>query len=399
MTRRWISAAWQGINISTKYKVEVVSVTLLDVLVDVPDPRRSEGKRHPLPHVLLFCILANLCGAHTYTRMAAFIRRHFKLLTQHFPCAMKAPISKSQLRDLLASLCPEGLEAAFRIHAAALEAAALVAKGIDEKITAVDGRTLKGSADLATNQRMKQMLSMFGAVGRIILAHVDIDQKTNEIPAAQELILALGLKDRLYTFDAMHCQVKTFEAANAVGSHVLVQVKDNQEGLAEAVEKLAATNSPVQVCETTDRIERGRQETRRVEMFGAGPWLGLERWEPHARVALRVTRIVRKRVPGCYWRWETTVETSWYVTNRLRRRVTYYAKAIREHWGIENRNHRVRDGSMGEDASKIRVNPGIVARIKSFALNLGRANGIVNIQHGFWLNLQDVASVCAMKGV
>ena len=99
-----------------------MSVTLLDVLGDVPDPRRAEGKRHPLPHVLLFCILANLCGAHTYKRMAAFIRRHFKLLKKHFPCDMKAPIGKSQLRDLLASLCPKGLEAAFRIHAAALEA-------------------------------------------------------------------------------------------------------------------------------------------------------------------------------------------------------------------------------------------------------------------------------------
>jgi len=217
--------------------------------------------------------------------------------------------------------------------------------------------------------------------------------------AAQDLILKLGLKDRLYTFDALHCQVKTFEAANAVGSHVLVQVKDNQEGLLEAVEGLAITTSPVQTCEATDKVQRGRQETRRVEMFDAGPRLGLERWEPHARVALRVTRSVCKRQPGTWWRYETTVEISWYVTNRVNRRVAFYAKSIRGHWGIENHNHRVRDGSMGEDASKIRINPGIAARLKSFALNLGRTNGIDNIQHGFWLNLQDVASVCTMKGV
>jgi hypothetical protein len=141
-----------------------------------------------------------------------------------------------------------------------------------------------------------------------------------------------------------------------------VQVNDNQEGLVEAVERLAVTNLPVQTCETTDKLERGRQETRRVEMFEAGPRLGLEGWESHARVALRVTRTVRERVPGAWWRWETTVTTSWYVTD--------YAKAIRGHWGIENHNHRVRDGSMGEDASKIRVNPGTAARLKSFALNL-----------------------------
>jgi hypothetical protein len=149
-----------------------MAVTLLDVLVDIPDPRRAEGKRHPLPQVLLFCILGNLCGAHSYKRMAAFIRKHFQVLKAHFPCDMKAPISKSQLRDLLASLCPKGFEAAFRIHAASLDADALVGKGIDEKMTAIDGKTLKGSADTATNQRMKQILSLFGTVGRIILAHV-----------------------------------------------------------------------------------------------------------------------------------------------------------------------------------------------------------------------------------
>ena len=137
-------------------------------------------------------------------------------------------------------------------------------KGIDEKIAAVDGKTMKGSADMATNQRMKQILSVFGTVGRVILAHVEIDQKTNEIPAAQELILALGLKDRLYTFDAMHCQVKTFEAAIAVGSHVLVQVKDNQEGLVDAVESIRSHElaSPDQRNYRQDRARQGGDAAR-----------------------------------------------------------------------------------------------------------------------------------------
>ncbi len=36
---------------------------LLDVLADVPDPRRAEGKLYKLPHVLLFSILAIVTGA------------------------------------------------------------------------------------------------------------------------------------------------------------------------------------------------------------------------------------------------------------------------------------------------------------------------------------------------
>jgi hypothetical protein len=39
---------------------------LLDVLADVPDPRRAEGKLYKLPHVLLFSILAIVAGCNSY---------------------------------------------------------------------------------------------------------------------------------------------------------------------------------------------------------------------------------------------------------------------------------------------------------------------------------------------
>jgi len=57
------------------------------------------------------------------------------------------------------------------------------------------------------------------------------------------------------------------------------------------------------------------------------------------------------------------------------------AKAIRHHWHIENRSHYVRDGSFAEDASRIRRNPGIFARLRSFAANILRFNGIHNISY------------------
>jgi predicted transposase YbfD/YdcC len=37
-----------------------------------------------------------------------------------------------------------------------------------------------------------------------------VDEKSNEIPAAQQMIEALGLEGRLFTLDAMHCQKKPF---------------------------------------------------------------------------------------------------------------------------------------------------------------------------------------------
>ena len=43
---------------------------------------------------------------------------------------------------------------------------------------------------------------------QIILAHQDIDEKTNEIPTAQRLMKELGIRNCTFTFDAMNCQKK-----------------------------------------------------------------------------------------------------------------------------------------------------------------------------------------------
>ena len=55
------------------------------------------------------------------------------------------------------------------------------------------------------------------------------------------------------------------------------------------------------------------------------------------------------------------------------------AEAIRGHWSIENRSHYVRDGSFAEDASRIRCNPGIFARLRSFAANILRFDNVRNV--------------------
>ena len=60
--------------------------------------------------------------------------------------------------------------------------------------------------------------------------------------------------------------------------------------------------------------------------------------------------------------------------------------AIRAHWGIENRHHYPRDVTMGEDACRVRKNPGILARIRSFAANIMRANNVANMTDARYRN-------------
>jgi predicted transposase YbfD/YdcC len=63
-----------------------------------------------------------------------------------------------------------------------------------------------------------------------------------------------------------------------------------------------------------------------------------------------------------------------------------FNQLIRDHWGVENRVHHVRDTRLQEDASRIRRNPSIFALLRSFALNLMRFNGIENISQALYDN-------------
>jgi hypothetical protein len=41
---------------------------------------------------------------------------------------------------------------------------------------------------------------------------------------------------------------------------------------------------------------------------------------------------------------------------------------------VENTSHHSRDVTLGEDRSRIRTNPGVFARLRSFAFNILKAN-------------------------
>ena len=76
------------------------------------------------------------------------------------------------------------------------------------------------------------------------------------------------------------------------------------------------------------------------------------------------------------------------------------ADAIRKHWGVETTSHDSRDVSMAEDASRIRINPGVFARIRSFACNILKANKSATLpQDRFRAALAGIDSLLELTGV
>jgi len=185
---------------------------LLDCLKTIVDPRRPQGRLYPMAPLLFVSVLAVLAGADSYRKIARFILAHRLRLNAWLGLKWKRAPAHTAVRYAFVKLSPEAVEAAFRAYSAALAAQS---KWPAEDCIAIDGKALKGSFDAMADQRAAQVLSAFTHAQQIILGHIPIAEKSNEIPAAQKLIEELGLKGRVFTLDAEHCQKKLSRSLEA----------------------------------------------------------------------------------------------------------------------------------------------------------------------------------------
>ena len=177
----------------------------LTLLAEIEDPRRAEGKLYRLPYVVLLAILAIVAGANSYRTIHSFIDVHLARLRDVFGLKWRRAPAYTTIRGILRQLDAASVEAAFRRHAAALNDAARIE---GQRHVAIDGKSLRHSFDNFLDQRAAHMLSAFAADTALVLAHLDCDDKSNEIPAVQTLLGTLGLAGAVVTVDVMHCQKK-----------------------------------------------------------------------------------------------------------------------------------------------------------------------------------------------
>ena len=177
----------------------------LSLLATIPDPRRAEGKVYQLSHVLLFSVFAVLSGANSYRAICTYVKAHRAALNKAFEIKWKRAPAHTAIRYILQGLMARDVETVFREHAADLN---LAPAGAGARVIAFDGKTLKGSFDNFNDIKAKQVLTAFAVDTALVLAHIEIDEKSNEIPAVQKLLEELDLAGHIVTCDAMHCQKK-----------------------------------------------------------------------------------------------------------------------------------------------------------------------------------------------
>ena len=367
---------------------------LLDFLFKVEDFRRKQGQQYDVGHVLYFSILAILSGAHSYRKIYQFIKRYFKKFKKKYGVKWKRYPSYNTIRNIITGINKSSLELIFRQHAKELSKE-LFEEGKDLHLS-FDGKVVRGSFDHFKEEKAIQVLSIFCSSNDIILAHEEVSRKTNEIPVAQKLIPALKFESAIYTCDALNCQEETVKSVIKAKGSLIVQVKDNQKKLLGKCKKISKNESVIDQNISETEKAHGRIETRTCTIHEATNIIHNGKWSD-IKTIIKIERdtLVLDTKKN---EWIDRSETSYYIaTNELTAKE--YNIIIREHWGIENKNHNVRDGAMKEDSSRIRKNPLNMVKLRSFALNLMRYNSVKNIEREMFDNVLNINKLLRYKAI
>ena len=79
-------------------------------------------------------------------------------------------------------------------------------------IIAVDGKAICSTGKSGNPHSALQILSAYLTESGVVLAQETIHEKSNEIPAFQQMLTYLDVQGKTVTADAMHCQRRTSEA-------------------------------------------------------------------------------------------------------------------------------------------------------------------------------------------
>src|SRR5579875_1525317 len=112
---------------------------LIAAVAQVPDPRRRQGRRYPLPFLLGALILAVLCNCNTLEAVGQWCAEQHPLLAAHFPAQRFHTPTGALYRRLLPRRSVVHLEAAL-----AAWVGASVHTDADAAV-ALDGKTVRGA--------------------------------------------------------------------------------------------------------------------------------------------------------------------------------------------------------------------------------------------------------------
>jgi predicted transposase YbfD/YdcC len=362
--------------------------TLIDAVKDVPDPRRARGKRYAWSFLLTLVAAGVASGQQTGHAIAHWVTLHApELIAELRPPGGRVP-SESTLRRVLRAVNIQALEERLGRYTEQLATETTEAEAMGTSLgemwqgQALDGKELRG---VLRHGQPLHLVSLVRHGDGMTLAQTAVDEKSNVITAAPKLLAGRALKGTVTTMDALLAQRDIAQQSLDHHGHYLMLVKANQPELYHAIALLfdqppwleQEKAEEYQVRRTYDQ-GHAPLETRLLE--SSTTLCDYVNWPGVGQVMRRrCQRVILKTG-------QRSPETTYGITSLSRPQASAaeIERLWRGHWTIENRVHRVRDVTMGEDACQIHTGnaPQALAALRNSISSLLRRNGWTNIADG-----------------
>ncbi len=358
-------------DLDQELDIEAFRDSVLDFFRNVPDPRRPQNIVFKLEHIFFIIMSAVLAGANSINQIALFCKAKSQWLKNFIECHFLP--SYGAIWWILVRIKPEAMRLLLQNWLQGLP------EELREQVLAIDGKRLCGTQGNEAIRPFLHLVSLFAVNSGIVIAHVPVDDKTNEITAIPEILGSVDIRGAVITIDAMGCQKDIAKQICAKGADYVLALKGNA-GLIH------------------DELANFFEQAEQDKYDGVEHTAFSEEEAGHGRFVMRITRCVKEldwlpqkgdweKLTGIIEvvstrteKGKTSIEKRYYITS-LDVSAEKLARIIRAHWGIENNLHRHLDVNFMEDACT--ANTGYAAEnlaiFRRMALNiLGAGKGLLS---------------------
>jgi hypothetical protein len=178
---------------------------LLDLLAQLPDPRKRRGRRHSLAGLLAVGIAAVTAGSRSFAAIGQWAADAGADVLSGLG-AVRGPAEESTFRRAFALISVDVLG---QVIGAWLHTRAAQAGG--RLVIAVGGKAVRGARN--GEEKAPHLVAALAHGIGAVLGQVAVDAKSNEIPAVRELLKAFtDLAGAVITVGALHTRSDTAQA-------------------------------------------------------------------------------------------------------------------------------------------------------------------------------------------
>ena len=327
--------------IINKLRVLKTANELRSIFGQMDDPRSDINKLHKLEDILLIGIISVICAADTWKNMETYAKAKEEFLRSFLDLPNGIP-SDDTFNRVFSSIDSEQFEACF------VDWVSRLVNLTDGEVIPIDGKTIRG-AKANGKKSPFHMVSAWATNNNLVLGQIKVSEKSNEITAIPRLLELITVKGCTVTIDAMGCQQEIAHKIIEQEANYILAVKENQKQMHQDIVDEFRFSKNIQV-DLTEELDHGRIETRKCSVItdfkfieNTQEWTGLK-----SIIKIESIREFKNSDKP------TETATRYYISSLLTT-AKELQKAIRLHWGIENKLHWVLDVAFSEDASRKRA--------------------------------------------